>query len=484
MNDLKRHGKAIKVYEGENKVLSSLEEAIDKAGVKDGMTISFHHHFREGDYTLNMVMAAIAKKGIKDICIASSSLGKIHEPLIEHIQNGVVTEIHTSGLRGKLAEFISKGGLEKPITIRSHGGRARAVEAGEIKIDVAFLAVPSTDAMGNASGIGANTQCGSLGYAIVDAHYADTVVLLTDDLKSYPNMPASIRQQEVDYIVKLEKIGDPEGISADATRFTKNPKELKIAENAAKVIRALPYFKDQFSFQTGSGGASLAVTRFLKDFMKKDGIKASFILGGISQPIAEILEEGLTDHLFDTQTFDAYAIESFRKNPNHHEISVSEYANPWSMGSVASQLDYVILSALEIDRDFNVNVMTGSDGIIMGASGGHSDTAESAKVTVIVAPLYRGRIATVVDKVTSVITPGKDVDVLVTERGIAVNPARKDILAILEKTNLPVVSIDALADAALKIVGKPDPIEFTDRVVANIEYRDGSMIDVIYQSKA
>ena len=37
--------------------------------------------------------------------------------------------------------------------------------------------------------------------------------------------------------------------------------------------------------------------------------------------------------------------------------------------------DVAILSALEVDTDFNVNVMTGSDGVIRGASGGHCDTA-------------------------------------------------------------------------------------------------------------
>ena len=480
----RKHGKTIKIYQNENKILSSLKEAIQKVGLKDGMTVSFHHHFREGDYTLNLVMDEIAKAGIKDITLFPSSLGKIHEPLIDHIKNGVVTEIHTSGLRGKLAEFISGGGLAKPLTIRSHGGRARAIEAGEVKIDVAFLAVPSTDDMGNASGVGANTKCGSLGYAMVDAANADQVVLLTDDIRPYPNMPASIKQQEVDYIVKLDVIGDPDGIASGATRYTKNPKELKIAEQAASVIRALPYYKDQFSFQTGSGGSALAVTRYLKQNMVEDGIKASFALGGITQPIVELLEEGLVGHLFDVQCFDLIAANSILTNPNHHEISASEYANPSSGGCVASKLDYVILSALEVDRDFNVNVMTGSDGVIMGASGGHCDTAESAKVTIIVAPLYRGRIATIVDRVTSIITPGRCVDVVVTERGIAVNPNRKDILEHLSKTNLPVVEMETLIAMAKSIVGEAEAIEFTDRVVAKIEYRDGSIIDAIYQRKA
>ena len=39
-----------------SKVVSSIQEAIQLAGLKDGMTISFHHHLRNGDYVLNMVM--------------------------------------------------------------------------------------------------------------------------------------------------------------------------------------------------------------------------------------------------------------------------------------------------------------------------------------------------------------------------------------------------------------------------------------------
>jgi len=480
---LRKHGKLIKQYDGESKLVSSLEEAIRKSGLKSGMTISFHHHFREGDYTTNLVLKHIAALGIKELTIIPSSLSKVHEPLIEHIKSGVVSEIHTSGLRGKLAEFISDGNMEKPIVIRSHGGRARAIEAGEVKIDVAFLAVPRCDEMGNASGNGNQTTCGSLGYAMVDAEYADTVILMTDDLCEYPNMPASIRQQQVNYIVKLDEIGDPAGIASGATRYTKNPKELKIAEYAARVMTALPEYKDGFSFQTGSGGSSLAVTRYLKDAMKRDEIKAAFALGGITQPMVELLEEGYVSHLFDVQSFDLVAAASVAKNKNHHEISASEYANPSNMGCVASGLDYVILSALEIDKDFNVNVMTGSDGVIMGASGGHCDTAASAKNTIIVAPLYRGRLATVKNTVTSVITPGSSVDVLVTERGIAVNPARQDIMERLSQLGLPLVGIEKLVEMAEQIVGPAEAIEFDEQVVAVIEYRDGTIIDKIRKRK-
>lgn len=477
--EARKQGKRIKAYDGTSKVCHSIEAMLDAVEVKDGMTVSFHHHFREGDQVLIPIMEALAKRGIKDLVLFPSSLGKIHSPLVKLIKEGVIAEIHTSGLRGELAEFVSKGGMKSPVVIRSHGGRARAIEAGELPIDVAFLAVPSSDHMGNANGKGSKTLCGSLGYAMVDAAYADTVVLLTDDLVQYPNMPAHIQQSQVDHVVVLESIGDPKGIASGATRYTKNPKELKIAKTAADVITTLPYFKDGFSFQTGSGGAALAVSRFLEDKMTACGYVASFALGGITEPIINMHEKGLIRHLFDVQSFDLVAAASAFTNPNHHVVSASDYANPWTLGCLASGLDYVVLSALEVDLSFNVNVMTGSDGVIMGASGGHCDTATSAKCTVVVAPLYRGRLASIVKRVTTIVTPGHTVDVVVTDRGIAVNPNRPDIIAYLESAGFDVKTIEALHAEVIALLGEPMAIPFGEQVVARVDFRDGTLMDTV-----
>ena len=471
------------VMPGKNKLLNSIEKAIIKSGLKDGMTISFHHHFREGDYILNMVVYIIARLGIKNLTLASSSLSSVHSPLVKHIKNGVITKITTSGLRGELAEEISNGLMKEPVVIRSHGGRARAIEAGEIKIDVAFLGAPSSDEYGNASGSRGVANCGSLGYAKMDALYADKVIIITDFLVDFPNMPASISQTNVDYVVKIDKIGDPAGIASGATRYTKNPKELLIAEYASKVITESEYFKDGFSFQTGTGGAALAVSRFLRDKMIEKGIKASFALGGITKPMVEMHEEGLIKHIFDVQGFDLSAVQSIDKNKMHHEIDASFYANPHNKGCIANKLDVVVLSALEIDTNFNVNVMTGSEGVIRGASGGHSDTAACAKLTVIVSPLIRGRIPCVVDSVNTVITPGDSIDVLVTEIGIAINPARTDLIERFKNINIPVFTILELKDKIESVVGIPDKIEYEDKVIGIVEYRDGSIIDVIKKVK-
>lgn len=471
------------VRPGEDKVSASLREALSKSGLKNGMTLSFHHHFRSGDQILNLVMAEIDRMGIRDITLFPSSLSDIHEPLIDLIRRGVVRKIHTSGLRGPLAASISNGLMEEPVIIRSHGGRARAIECGDMKIDIAFMGVPSSDPYGNANGSGEHVSCGSLGYAMVDVKHAETVILLTDNLVPYPNVPASISQIHVDHVVQVQSIGDPKGIASGATRYSRNPKELLIAERASEAIIHSGYFKDGFSFQTGSGGSSLAVTRYLKAAMKEYSIKASFALGGISQPMVEMHEEGLIGTLFDVQSFDLIAAGSIARNPRHMEIDAGTYASPFNGGCVANMLDIVVLSALEVDTDFNVNVMTGSDGVMRGASGGHSDTAASAKLTVVVAPLIRSRIPTVVERVNTIITPGESVDIVVTDRGTAVNPKRADLIERFTKNGIQMTTIEALKDLAYGIAGKPNPIEYEDRVVAIVEYRDGSALDVVRQVK-
>lgn len=480
ISDYQEASRTIKpVKPRDEKLVGSIREAIEKTGLTDGMTISFHHHFREGDFVMNMVLDEIAKMGIKNISIAPSSIANVHEPLIDHIKNGVVTNITSSGLRDKVGAAISAGIMENPVVIRSHGGRARAIAAGDVHIDVAFLGAPSSDAYGNANGTKGKATCGSLGYAMIDAKYADQVVIITDTLVPYPNTPISIPQTDVDYVVVVDAIGDPKGIAKGATRFTKNPKELIIAEYASKVITNSPYYKEGFSFQTGTGGASLAVTRFMREQMIKDNIKARFALGGITNAMVELLQEGLVEKIIDVQDFDHPSAVSLGENANHYEIDANMYASPFSKGAVINQLDTAILSALEVDTDFNVNVMTGSDGVIRGASGGHSDTSMACKMSLVISPLVRGRIPTFVEHVNTVVTPGSSVDIVVTEIGIAINPLRGDLIEHFKTIDIPQFTIKELQEKAYSIVGTPDPIQYGDKVVALIEYRDGSLIDVV-----
>lgn len=471
----------------QNKVVPSIEEAVIRSGLKDGMTISFHHHFRNGDYVINKVMDVIAKMGFKNLTLAASSLIDIHKPLIEHIKNGVIHRIETSGIRGQLAEEISRGLMDVPVVFRSHGGRAYAIETGELVIDVAFLGAPSCDPFGNANGYSRDSSngviCGSMGYAKLDAQYAKKVVILTDHIVPFPNVPFGIPQSDVELVVEVDSIGDSKGIMSGATRYTKDPKELMIAETAADVICASGRFKEGFSIQMGTGGASLATARFLKERMIRDNIHASFALGGITGQIVELYEEGLIEKILDVQSFDLDAAHSLKDNRFHQQISASYYASPNNEGSAVNQLDVVILSALEVDTDFNVNVLTGSDGVIRGAIGGHCDTAAGASVSIIVCPLIRGRIATIVDKVNTIVTPGKTIDVVVTDQGVAVHPKRKDLLELLSKAGINLCKIEELKEKAACIVGESSPIEYTEKVVGIVTYRDGSVIDVIYEVK-
>lgn len=463
----------------EKKLVANLEEAIKKSGLKDGMTISFHHHLRNGDEVVNMVLDIIAKLGIKDITLAPSSLGTCHSPVIEHIKNGVITGIQSSGLREPLGDEISKGILKKPVIIRSHGGRARAIEDGELHIDVAFIAAPSCDEMGNMNGTDGKSACGSLGYAKVDAEFADYVIAVTDNLVPFPNLPASINQTLVDCVCEVEKIGDPKKIVSGAIRFSDNPRDLLIAQNAVKAIVNSGYFKNGFVYQTGAAGASLAVTKLLKEEMIKENVKAALGLGGITSQLVELLEEGLMDALYDVQCFDLEAVRSIRENKKHQEISSTFYANPNTPGPAVNNLDFVMLGALEIDTNFNINVMTKSDGTINQAVGGHQDTAVGAKMSVILAPLMRARIPIIVDKVTTVCTPGEAVDVICTDYGIVVNPKRQDLIDNFTKAGIELRTIEEMKEMAEKLTGEPDPIEFTDEIVGIVEYRDGSIIDVI-----
>lgn len=464
---------------GSDKMLKSIEQAIEASGLKDGMTISFHHHFRNGDYVLNQVVEAIARKNIKGLTLAPSSLNDVNDAIIPFIEAGVIIAIETSGGRGKLGLLMTSGRLAKPTIIRSHGGRARAIESGELHIDVAFIGAPCCDKYGNINGIEGKSACGSMGYAMVDAAYADNVIALTDNLVPYPVHPISIPQTQVDYIVVMDSIGDPKGIASGALRISRNPRELLIAEYATGVIEHSGYFKDGYSLQLGSGGASLAAAKYIKEKMIAQGITASFGVGGVTAPFVDMLESGLIETIFDTQDFDIPSIQSLKNNPRHLEMSASYYANPHNGGPIVNNLDIVILSATEVDVDFNVNVITDSNGLIMGASGGHSDTAAGAKLAIVVAPLLRGRLPMVLDKVNTIVTPGETVDVIITERGIAVNPRRVDLLDNFKGSGLPVMSIHDLHRMAVDLAGQPESIELSDEVVGVVEYRDGTIIDVI-----
>lgn len=459
----------------------TLKEAIAATKPYNGMTVSFHHHLRNGDNILVQTIEILAKMGIKDITLASSSLNDVHDPILKYIEDGTITKIWSSGIRGEIGKAISKGVMKLPVTIHSHGGRVRAIHTGKISIDLSIIAASAADEEGNCTGTHGKSAFGSLGYARIDARYAKQVIVVTDNLVEYPCVPISIGQNFVDYVVSVDSIGDASKIATGTTRITKSPMDLRIAKLAADVIEHSGLYKEGFSFQVGAGGASLAVVKFIREKMKKDKLTGSFLLGGVTSYGVDMLNEGLFKSIFDVQSFDAAVSSSIRNHPRHIEITAALYANPFNCGCITNKLDIVVLGALEIDLDFNVNVITGSEGNIRGASGGHSDTASGAKLTVVVCPSFRGRTAIVKKSVNTVVTPGETVDVLVTERGICVNPINRELKDKLIKAGLNIKNIADLQKEVEHIVGPENPVKFTDRIVGLVEYRDGTIIDVIRQ---
>ena len=472
---------------GDCKMLPSIEEAVKAAGLKDGMTISFHHSFREGDEIVGQVLTAIRALGIRHLRFAPSAVVNIKNPsIVDFVKDGTIDRIEASGIRGELGDAVLEGLMEEPVILRTHGSRPRAIEAGELMIDVAFIGAAAADEYGNATGqIGPNA-CGSLGYSFVDVSNAAKVIVITDYLVDYPCNPASISQQYVDYVVKVDRIGDPDKIGKGAARMTKNPRDLMIAERAADVMAASRLFKDNFSFQTGAGAISIACTNYLADRMEARGVKASFALGGITAAIVDMYKKGLVRVLECSQCFDAVAARAIVEEPGIVEIDNAVYSNPFSKGSMLDKLNFGVLAALEVDTDFNVNILTGSSGEMMGGLGGGPDVAAGSDISIVCLPVVRGRTPSVTKRVFTCCTPGETVAAVVTEAGIALNPAHKNYRELkedLEKADMKLVTIQYLQELAESLTGVPAPIETTDRVVCVVEYRDGTVIDVIREIK-
>lgn len=463
------------------KLISSLREAITACGLKDGMCIFFHHHLRNGDHVLNMVMAEIADMGFRGLCVSASSIHDVHLPLASLLEQGVVTDIDTNYISAGVGRTVSAGTLDIPVTFRSHGGRAGAVYSGERHIDIAFVAAPTADCMGNINGVDGPSACGALGYAFEDMKCADKVVVITDHLVPYPLQRVSIDETTVDYVVKVASIGNPGGIVSSTTRITRDPIGLKIAKLAAEVIAHSGLLSDGFSFQTGAGGASLAVTQYLKEIMLEKHITGSYALGGITGYLVDMLESGLFESIQDVQCFDLRAVQSLRGDPRHKEISGYCYASSYAKSCAVNSLDAVILGATEIDTDFNVNVHTDSSGRIMGGSGGHADAANGAKLSIIVAPAFRTRLPTVREHVSCISTPGRDVDVLVTQYGVSVNPHNFELRQRLADARLPMIDIHELCRKVELITGVPAPVRHSDKLVARVLDRDNKPLDEIYQ---
>ena len=479
--DMSAEFKPVNKLEKENKMVQNISELFDKLEIKDGATLSFHHHLRNGDFVLNMVFEEVKRRGIKDITLVASSIFPCHEPIVPLIKDGTIKNVITSYMSGPVAESISHGYLKGTLVMQSHGGRARAIMEGSVKIDVAFIGAPATDVHGNISATEGKAFCGTLGYAIADSIMAEKTVAITDTILELEGK-TEIPSERIDYILKVDSIGDPNGIISGTTRITKDPVGLRIAQKAVEVMVATGLVREGMCYQSGAGGVSLAVTKFLGDYMEREGIKGKFASGGVTGDLCDMKNRGLFDRIYDVQCFDLKSAEDIKNDPRHITMSAEKYASPYK-DAIVNSLDFVILGATELDTDFNVNVTTGHDGVIMGGSGGHQDTAHGAKVSIIVSKLFQSRIPLIVDRVGVISTPGSTVDVLVTERGVAVNENRKDIIEALKAHDIEVMTIKELKELSDSLTGVPEKKrDESKRVIGYMEYRDGQVLDKIYQA--
>jgi citrate lyase subunit alpha/citrate CoA-transferase len=363
--------------------------------------------------------------------------------------------------------------------LRSHGGRWQAVQDGEVNIDVAVIAAPTADPFGNANGVNGPSACGLLGFGLVDSLYADHVIVVTDNLVPFPCIPWQIQGNNVDQVVVLDSIGDPERIVSGTTQLTRSPDRLLIAEYVARFVRDAGIMRDGFSFQAGAGGTALAFAIYLKQMMKDAGVRARFVRGGSTKYLVELLEEGLTDAILDGQTFDLDGVRSMRDNPRHQDTSPFTSYNFHGKGNFASFVDAVVLGATEVDTDFNANVVTHSDGKLLHGIGGWQNCLAS-RCTILAIPAVRDRIPVLVDRVTTLCGPGEMIDVIVTERGIAINPRRQDLIDATRDSRLPIRLIDEIKNEVEQMCGgKPAAPKLGKRMVAAIKWVDGTVIDCV-----
>ena len=460
-----------------NKLMPDLKTALIRSGLKDGMTISTHHHFRNGDYLANMVFDTAHELGVKNLRWFPSASFPCHEHLIQYLEDGTIERIEGS-MNGPLGKFVSEGRMKGTGILRSHGGRYQAVQDGEVKIDIAVIGAPAADAFGNANGLYGPSACGLLGFALADSQYADKVIVLTDHLVEFPCIPWQIQGNYVDFTVKVEKLGDPSKIVSGTTEITKSPDRLFLAELTARFCEAAGIIRNGFSFQSGAGGTSLAVSEYFRKIMKEKNIKARFARGGSNKYLVEMLREGIVEYILDGQTFDMDGVNSMAENPGHVWTSPFTSYNYHSKGNFAGMVDVVILGATEVDVNFNANVVTHSDGYLLHGIGGWQNCLFS-KTVIIPIPLFRDRIPVIRNEVTTLCGPGEMIDVIVTERGIAINPLRTDLIESVKGSDLPVRSIQELRKEAEQICGKPEKPVPDDRIVAGIKWVDGTLLDVV-----
>lgn len=465
-----------------DKRVPDLEMALRRCGLRDGMVISSHHHLRDGDRVAMMALETAGRMGIKDLMWFPSASFPSQKSAIELMEARVIDHIEGS-MNGPLGDYCTQGRMRGMGVLRSHGGRWQAIQDGEVHIDIAVIAAPTADPFGNSDGSHGKSACGSLGFALADSIYADHVIVVTNNLVPFPCIPWQILGNNVDYVVEVDSIGDPAKIVSGTTQITRSPDRLRIAELVARFLRDAGIMCDGFSFQAGAGGIALAFVSYLKSMMKEAGVKARFVRGGSTRYLVELLEEGMTDYILDGQTFDLDGVHSMANNPRHVATSPFTSYNYHGKGNFASMVDAVVLGATEVDTNFNANVVTHSDGRLLHGIGGWQNCL-AAGCTILAVPSFRDRIPVIVDQVTTLCGPGELIDVVVTERGIAINPRRRDLIHAVAGSKLPIRPLEEIKREVETICGgKPQRPRPGDRPVAIVKWVDGTVLDTVWQTQ-
>ncbi|MBI5540153.1 MAG: citrate lyase subunit alpha [Bacteroidia bacterium] len=462
-----------------NKTVATLKDALIKSGLRDGMVISTHHHFRNGDLVAIQIFDIAKELGVKDLVWVPSASFECQAVLIKYLEDGTIHHIEGS-MNGSLGRFTSQGKMKGMGILRSHGGRYQAIQDGEVVIDIAVIAAPTADAFGNATGDRGPAACGLLGFALADSQYANKVIVVTDNIVPFPCYPWQIQGNYVDHVVVVDKVGIPEKIVSGTTEVTKSPDRLLLAEWTAQFCDEAGIIKDGFSFQAGAGGTALSIGIYFAEILRERGMKSRWARGGSNKYLVKMLEDGLLDYILDGQTFDLEGVRSMRENEGHVNTSPFTSYNYHGKGNFASMVDVVILGATEVDVNFNANVVTHSDGVLLHGIGGWQNCIAS-KCTILPIPLFRDRMPVVRDEVTTICGPGELIDVIVTERGIAINPLRKDLIEKMKNSKLPIKTIEQLKQEAEAICGVPDKPKFTNKPVAVVKWVDGTIIDTVWE---
>lgn len=482
---------------GRSKVRARLAEVVEMA-LPQGGTVSLPHYYRDDAAALIALLDALRFTGRRGIRLFGMAFFNSHaEPIRAALRDGTLAGIE-GNVYGAAAKLVGSGELGEVVVGRSHGGRARALELGQRMVDLALVPVPIADRFGNANGVEGpyDAQVGPIALSTADARFARHTAVLAAEL--HPGLLAyhPIDMASVDSVI-IGNPGSNKGIgtgTTDVSRMRQDPIRLTIAELTLRVLRTSGVIRPGFNFQIGSGSGLLVLDEVLKEMGEKK-IRGGFTVGGTTESHVDLLEQGLIEVLLDGQCFQpsARSFRSLRENPQHIEVSTSLYYSPVAKQEGSGLMDAVVLGASEVDRDFNLNTVTGYDGVLRTGIGGGPDAAAGAGLTVIALPLARGNkngtsAPSLRDRVTTVVTPGEVVDVIVTEAGVAINPAsrspwverlREDAAAAglrLSPMEALVEASEAAARALGPVMEKP---RTTDQIVYAVEWRDGRLLDVV-----